>query len=194
MLVRKVLPLMICPMASSTHPLSFRRAGFTLIELLVVIAIIAVLAGLLFPAASGALNSAKKTTAKNQAIQIATAITAYESEYGRLPSATGSNFDSAMVTMLCTTNDLSNNPRGIVFLEATSWKTGKGGTNSQGYADPFNANSIYSIALDTNYANSLTVPSQSQGGNIGSTNISKHIGVWTIFTNSGKQTLIDSWE
>jgi prepilin-type N-terminal cleavage/methylation domain-containing protein len=60
-------------------------AAFTLIELLIVIAIIAVLAGLLMPAASSALNTAKKTTTKNQAVQIATAITAYETEYGKLP-------------------------------------------------------------------------------------------------------------
>ncbi len=60
--------------------------GFTIIELLVVVAIIGVLMSLLFPAVQGALDSAKKAQAKNDAMQIATAIVAYDTEYGRLPS------------------------------------------------------------------------------------------------------------
>ena len=46
-------------------------SAFTLIELLVVISIIAILASLAFPAVGGAMDSAKKTTAKNAAEQIA---------------------------------------------------------------------------------------------------------------------------
>ena len=61
--------------------------GFTMIELLVVVAIIGVLMSLLFPAVQGALDSAKKAQAKNDAVQIATAIVAYDTEYGRLPNS-----------------------------------------------------------------------------------------------------------
>jgi prepilin-type N-terminal cleavage/methylation domain-containing protein len=175
------------------RPRPFGQGAFTLIELLVVIAIIAVLAGLLFPAAQSAITSAQKTTAKNQAVQIATALTAYETEYGRLPASASGQFDNAMVAMLCTSNDAVNNPRGLVFLEGVTWKKGKGGTNSSGYADPWG--SVYQVALDTNYANSLQLPSQSTAGAaIQTVTIGKHVGVWTVFTNGSKQTLVDSWE
>ena len=165
-------------------------SAFTLIELLVVIAIIAVLMGLLFPAAQSAINTAKKTTAKNQAVQIATAITAYEAEYGRLPSLSGSTVDSDLVKILCTTN-ASDNPRGIIFLEANAWKNGKGGTNSQGFCDPFSATGVYSVALDTNYANQITVPTNASGG---SSAITKHVGVWTTPRIGSTNVLINSWD
>jgi prepilin-type N-terminal cleavage/methylation domain-containing protein len=171
--------------------------AFTLIELLVVIAIIAILAGLLFPAGQSALNSAKKTTAKNQVIQIATAITAYETEYGRLPPFSGSSLIAANVSMLSSATD-ANNPRGIIFLEANAWKPGKGGTNNSGaFCDPFSSNAVYSVALDTNYANVLSnLPSQSTNGGTVSytTTLSKHIAVWTVWTNGSKKYLINSWD
>lgn len=170
------------------------RQAFTLIELLVVIAIIAVLASLLMPAASNALNAAKKTTAKNQAVQIATAITAYEAEYGCLPAFTGTNMSPDNVAILCSTNN-TNNPRGIIFMEAQAWKNGKGGTNAAGFCDPFSAKAVYSVALDTNYANTITVPMQSNARSaITSGTITKHVGVWTIWTNNRIPTIINSWD
>jgi prepilin-type N-terminal cleavage/methylation domain-containing protein len=172
--------------------------AFTLIELLVVICIIAILVGLLIPAITGALNSAKKTTAKNQAVTIAGAISAYESEYGRLPSnGSSTNFGPALVNILCTSNDATNNPRGIVFLDAQAWRSGKGGTNANGFCDPFNANNPYSVAMDTTYAGSLPgMPSQSNsGGTITyTTTLTKDVGVWTVWTNGSRTYLIDSWE
>ena len=172
-----------------------KSSAFTLIELLVVIAIIAILAGLLFPAAQSALNSAKKTTAKNQAVQLVTAITAYETEYGRLPAFTTTNMAPSNIAMLCTTNDTVNNPRGVLFLEATGFKPGKGGTNANGFCDPWS--NVYSVALDTNYVNQLSnMPSQnSLGGTVTyTTNITKHAGVWTVWTNGSQQYLINSWD
>ncbi len=181
-------------MKISSREIKPSKQAFTLIELLVVIAIIAVLASLLMPAASNALNAAKKTTAKNQATQIATAITAYEAEYGCLPSFTGTNMTPDNVAILCSTNS-TNNPRGILFLEAQAWKNGKGGTNTAGFCNPFSAKSVYCVALDTNYANTITVPMQSNAGStITNGTITKHIGVWTVWTNKSKPTIINSWD
>jgi prepilin-type N-terminal cleavage/methylation domain-containing protein len=167
--------------------------AFTLIELLVVVSIISVLAALLMPAINSALNSAKKTTAKNQAVQIATAITAYEAEYGRLPAFASSNMGPANVAMLCTSGDASNNPRGIIFLEVTAWKKGKGGTNENGLCDPFDATNVYSVALDTGYSNSITVPSSTNPMTAG-TVLTKHVGVWSTPKIGNTNVLINSWD
>jgi len=184
------------PLRHAPHTRSKSSQAFTLIELLVVIAIIAVLAGLLTPAASNAINSATRTTAKNQAVQIATAITAYETEYGRLPSVKGTNVSPDLVTMLCTTNDKENNPRGIMFLEASSWKKSKGGTNESGFCSPFGNSAVYSVGLDTNYENSIpSMPKQdSPGGAITTATLTKHVAVWTVWTNGTKTYLISSWD
>jgi prepilin-type N-terminal cleavage/methylation domain-containing protein len=61
------------------------RAGFTLVELLVVIAIIGILAALLLPVIISVKVHALKVKAKTEAQAIATAITAYDSAYGRFP-------------------------------------------------------------------------------------------------------------
>lgn len=164
--------------------------AFTLIELLVVISIIAILAGLAMPAMSNALNSAKKTTAKNQVVQIVTAITAYETEYGRLPNFTGTNLTTANIGMLLP-SDTVNNPRAISFLEVSAWKPGKGGTNASGFCDPFAATNVYQVALDTNYANSITVPTNASGT---TATINKHIGVWTTPKIGKTNVLINSWD
>ena len=173
-------------------PERMKSRAFTLIELLVVIAIIAILMGLLFPAAQNALNSAKKTTAKNQVIQIATAITAYETEYGRLPNITSiTNMSGSGVGtgpgILCTTNDASNNPRGLIFLDSSAWKSGKGGTNTTGFLDPWS--NVYSVMLDTNYANTLSFAVAGT-----TTNLTKHIAVWTVWTNGSQTNIINSWD
>lgn len=178
-----------------------KSAAFTLIELLVVIAIIAILMGLLFPAAQNAMNSAYKTAAKNQVVQIATAITAYETEYGALPPFITTNMDSSNTSILCSGTNVStytnNNPRGLTFLDSSKWAKGKGGTNSSGFCDPFVSNSLYFVVLDTNYNNTLSnMPYQASPGSstISTTQLTKHICVWTIWTNGTKKYLIDSWD
>ncbi len=60
--------------------------GFTLIELLVVIAIIAVLIALLLPAVQQAREAARRTTCKNNLMQISLAIQNYEMAFEVLPA------------------------------------------------------------------------------------------------------------
>ena len=152
---------------------SKKSTAFTLVELLVVISIIAILAGLSFPAVSGAMDSAKKTHAKSNAVQIAAAVSAYDMEYGKLPTFTGSTVDKDLVRILTTSNS-----RGIVFLEPPAWKKGKGGTNDAGYCDPWSSNTPYSIALDTEYKNKVIV--STNGLASGSYEIMRKVGVWNV--------------
>ena len=148
-----------------------KQHGFTLIELLVVIAIIALLAGLLFPAVSSALNTAKKSKAKSTCQNIETAIMLYSNEYGgRLPilstaygaddneitevSANGTSANEIFskkvlrVLMAIDDNDVNNNqghklnPKKIVFLETDV------PSDDGEYLDPWGAQ--YQILLDKN--------------------------------------------
>ena len=59
--------------------------GFTLIELLVVIAIIAILIALLLPAVQAAREAARRSTCKNNLMQIGLAVQNYEAAFERLP-------------------------------------------------------------------------------------------------------------
>jgi prepilin-type N-terminal cleavage/methylation domain-containing protein len=140
-------------------PSTTNRRAFTLIELLVVISIIAILMTLLFPAVSSAIYAARKTQAKNDATQIATAINAYISEYGKMPTTnTGDSVDDqALMNTLAGAVTDQTNPRGIVFLEVPKAKSKKngaesnGGTYSSGYYDPWGK--VYNIRLDDDYDN-----------------------------------------
>jgi prepilin-type N-terminal cleavage/methylation domain-containing protein len=180
-------------MSTSTTKKTTRPQAFTLIELLVVISIIAILASLAFPAIGGAMDSAKKTTAKNAAVQIANAVVAYETEYGRLPRTswgTAPTADSSasitanlISTLSGTTND---NPRAIVFLETSAYKKGKGGTNSDGdYLDPWGG--TYRIALDYNYDNTITAGTNSAS-------LRKKVGVWNDPGAANSRRYVNSWD
>jgi type II secretion system protein G len=173
--------------------------GFTLIELLIVIAIIGILMALLFPAVGSAIDAARRAQAKNDVTQIATAITAYETEYGRLPgsnsSESGAPVDKTLVETL-TAQNTNDNPRKITFIEINAWKKGKSGTNSSGvFLDPWGGQ--YYVALDYNYDNTLP----SAGATNPVSNLRKKVAVWNDpsgHTNAtaGQKTrrYVTSWE
>ena len=181
---------------------SKKSAAFTLVELLVVISIIAILAGLLLPAVNGALESAKKTQGKSTAVQIAAAVSAYEMEYGKLPplssssssSDTTGDVESFLTRILGGASNNIDNSRTVTFLEMSSYKKGKGGTNSNGdYLDPWG--SAYKIALDHSYDNSIS-------GGTNSQSLQKKVGVWNVPSthsdspSTGTQTrrYVTSWD
>ena len=162
--------------------------AFTLIELLVVISILAILMSIIISGMSGAIASAKRVQAKNDAAQIATAVIAFEAEYGKMPT----NCTTVSGTLLSSLMGLNtaDNPRGIVFLDVNPAKKGKSGTNANGFVDPFNTNTAYAISMDTNYVNSIGV--NMSGGSSTNTPLRKKVGVWNITTNSSQQ--VRSWE
>jgi prepilin-type N-terminal cleavage/methylation domain-containing protein len=144
---------------SSLHP-QRKSSAFTLIELLVVIAIISILAGLGFAGLQTALESGKKAQARNDVQQIASAIRAFELEYGRLPSNTtgddqwiGSNNENVIKALLGLDQGL--NPRNIRFLEAKVVDRQSGGVDQSSYRfyDPWG--SPYYIKLNTDYDNKI---------------------------------------
>jgi hypothetical protein len=114
---------------------------------------------------------------------------AYETEYGKLPTNSGGLVNTAFMNILSAA-DSTNNPRGIVFLEASEWKKGKGGTNSVGYCDPWDSTKAFAIALDTGYSNRVNV--STNGGSSGTNQIMKKVGVWNQNTNSKYQ--VRSWD
>jgi hypothetical protein len=74
-------------------------------------------------------------------------------------------------------------------MEVTAYKPGKGGTNSTGFCDPWG--NVYNVALDTNYANQITVPTNASGA---TATITKHIGVWSSPLVGTTNVLINSWD
>ena len=146
-----------------------RASAFTLLELLVVITIIIILVSMLFPAFRGIQDQAKRTQAKNDLNQIATAISAFYTEYGRYPVVTTTTNDAAAtystnnhivfdVLRYDTTRDnltvTGLNPRQIVFIAppiAKDQTTPKLGvqTSSGEWYDPWGY--AYNITIDANY-------------------------------------------
>ena len=154
-------------------------SGFTLIELLVVIVIIAVLIGLAFPAFQGVQNSAKRTQAKNDLVQIVTAVNAYYTEYGKYPVTTVSGDEEIRTDNSNLLNTLRGvaaganagdalNPRKIIFLsppEAKDRTLPKAGLSPGGiYYDPWGKKDaaseagVYHVTIDGNYDNEVTNP------------------------------------
>lgn len=181
------LPLMI------STPLRQPKDAFTLIEMLVVITIIIVLMGLAFPAFQGVQNAAKKTQAKNDLVQIVTAVNAFYTEYGKYPIPTTATTDvtfgpsGAPATNETLLNplrglDTTLNPRLVIFLslpdakDVSTPKSGIGTTTGAGQLfDPWNNN--YAIRIDGDYNNQVANPYSS---NAGSASLQNGVISWSV--------------
>jgi prepilin-type N-terminal cleavage/methylation domain-containing protein len=169
-------------------------AAFTLIEMIVVMLIIATLTALFMGAATSVFDRARRTQAKNDVIQIATAANAFYTEYGRYPvtvtsAATDAFFGTGTTPGGCTSygsndvlfnvlrnittdpNAVALNPRQIVFLSPGGAKNTvppRGGIATDNrYYDPWG--SQYAVLIDTNYDNTLTNPYSDTDGSAGTT-------------------------
>ena len=170
-------------------------SAFTLVELLVVIAIIAVLSGLAFPVISGVMERAKKVQAKNDAVQIVTAVNAFYTEYGQYPCAANSSDDTSDYTPANATaqstlmNELrakagTLNTRQIAFLSPANAKdsanprAGLGGDGA--FYDPWG--SRYGIKIDSNYNNVVKNPYTADSG-AGPDDLNNGAIVWSLGKN-----------
>ncbi len=88
----------ILSIAGSVMRRSNRLAGFTLVELLVVITIIGVLAALIVPAVSGALETARRNTCNNNLSQIGLGAFNYATAKGYYPGYMNPKLNTAMAT------------------------------------------------------------------------------------------------
>jgi prepilin-type N-terminal cleavage/methylation domain-containing protein len=159
-----------------------RVTGFTLLELLVVIAIIGILAGLMFPATTGALRKAERTHAEHTANNLKNAISAYNTEYRKYPvqpsntnETTPMQTDRQLMDVLLGADTQKQqgglNPRGIAFFTDRAAKPLGGGRFRKGVTlqadgggelwDPWGQ--YYSVVMDLDYNNRVQRPAWDAG-------------------------------
>jgi Tfp pilus assembly protein PilE len=162
--------------------------AYTLIELVVTVMVIAMLLGLVISAGQNVFDRSRKAQAKNDLLQIVTAVNSYYTEYGKYPLTAAQNTD-ALATFTTNNSDVINtlravaaganaadalNPRKIIFLSPPQ----VGDTNSKGgvaatsgiYYDAWgqkagNAEAgVYHIRIDGDYNNDVANPYSSNAG------------------------------
>jgi len=172
--------------------------AFTLIEMIVVMLIIATLTALFMGAATSVFDRARRTQAKNDVIQIATAVNAFYTEYGRYPVVSTITTDAFYGTLPtgvplpggCTNAGTNNvllnvlrnittdpnavalNPRQIVFLSpggAKNTTPPRGGIATADNCYYDPWGSQYAVLIDSNYDNTLTNPYSDTDGSAGTT-------------------------
>lgn len=198
-------------MVERTRARGVNEAAFTLIELFVVMAIIITLLGLAFPAFQSVQNSARKTQAKNDLVQIVTAVNAYYTEYGKYPLTAAQNSD-ALATFKTANSDVINtlravavtgqanaadalNPRKVVYLSPPEVKDStkpRSGISSTGlFYDPWGSKAglpesgLYHIAIDGDYNNDITQNPYGASGGAGIQPLRQGVIAWSL-GNEGK--------
>ena len=147
--------------------------GFTLLELLVVIGIIAILAGLLFPAITGALRTAQKNKAIGDCRAIETAIMQYYNEYNKWPGSGGS-VNSIIDILIGGSSSTAQNPRQSKFLTADVDSSGN-------LLDPWD--NAYQYTCDDDYNNEVVA--------LGTT-LKKSVAVWSEGRDGNANTVDDA--
>ncbi len=183
-------------------------AGFTLLELLVVVAIIGILAGLMFPAATGVMRKAEKTRAENTAYNLKNAISAYFTEYRKYPvkgdreETQELRTDYELMDVLLGSDkeagDGGLNPRRIAFYSGKQGKRGDEGKYKSGISmsddgggelwDPWF--DYYYVRLDLDYNNRVEKPTWDKKSD--SRFIPESILIWSAGKSGDEQDQSDN--
>lgn len=123
--------------------------AMTLLEVVIAVVVLGILISLLFPAVTIGPTFSKRAQAKNDVTQIATAVIAFDSEYGRLPGTNHGAVGGKVLAALLGSN-ASINPRGIVFLEVNAEQNGKSGIRNGVFVDPWGGAYQIAYASGTN--------------------------------------------
>jgi prepilin-type N-terminal cleavage/methylation domain-containing protein len=185
---RRVGVVIVMNITSSRRFPKAKSSSFTLVELLVVISIIGLLAGLGFPAISGAIKAGKKAEVAGMAESIKTAVNAFYSEYSSYPSNNGIT-DSIFLTNMSTTNTNGGNLRGIAFLEVPAKFTNEKGLVTPSGFYSRGARSNFFVLIDT--GNLGYVNPQSVSSTLSTTNVPSSVAVWVLdpSDSSGKKAI-----
>lgn len=167
-------------------------------EALVFLAVLGILYIIFFGSHGGgvSLDAGGKARAKNDVVQIATAITAFQTEYDRLPGTNAGSVSGQLVETLLGQNK-TNNPRQIFFIEIQDFKkNGRSGLRDGTFVDPWGV--PYQIAFDTDNDGTVTA---------GTNNVvvPKRVAVWNdprlekveqgwFFLKKPKSRYVTSWE
>lgn len=170
--------------------------ALTVPELLGLLVILFILYALLFPSVGVGPSNAPRTQAKNDVVQIATAVTAFKTEYDRLPATNSGPVSGELVETLSGKNKTLN-PRQIVFIEIPEFKKKvRSGLRDGTFVDPWGA--PYQIAFDADNDGKVTA---------GTNNVvvPKSVAVWNdprlekveqgwFFVKKPKSRDVTSWE
>lgn len=134
---------------------------------------------------------AKRTIGKNDAVQIANAIRAFQVEYEKPPTSAMldiiTNVEGELLASLVARNKALN-PREIVFIEVDPWKKNRGGIKDGIWRDPWG--NPFRVSLDGNGDTNVLV--STNGEATGQAVVRGKVAVWNVSPNPKQQ--VRSWE